>query len=136
MAAYEIIVGVDSDEKRGRAVAEEIIDMPLDWANVRVTLLHAFAERPDKDVSAQRVVSVRRAGQILEDIGIEIDYVDTDAKPAKAIIDTAADRDGDLIVVAGRKRTPAGKALFGSVTQAVILDTDIPVLVCGTSDDE
>lgn len=135
MADYEIIVGVDSDEQRGRAVAEEIIGMPFNWADVRVTLLHAFTERPDPDVSAQRVVSVRRAGQILEELGIETNYVDTDEEPTKALLETAEERDADLIVVAGRKRTPAGKVLFGSVTQTVILDTDRPVLVCGTDDD-
>ena len=135
MAAYEIIVGVDSNEQRGRAVAEEIIEMPLDWTAVRVTLLHAFEQRPDRDVTAQRVVSVRRAGQILEELGIETDYVDTESEPSQAILETADERDGDLIVLAGRKRTPTGKALFGSVTQSVILDTDIPVLVCGASEE-
>jgi nucleotide-binding universal stress UspA family protein len=132
MAGYEIIVGVDSDEQRGRALAEEITEMPLDWAEVRVTLLHAFTERPDPDVSAQRVVSVRRAGQVLENLGIETDYVDTDEEPTKALIGTAEERDADLIVVAGRKRTATGKVLFGSVTQATILETDRPVLVCGS----
>jgi nucleotide-binding universal stress UspA family protein len=135
MAAYEIIVGVDSNEARGRAVAEEIVEMPLDWTQVRVTLLHAFEKRPDRDVTARRVVSVRRAGQVLEELGIETDYVDSESEPARSILETATDRDADLIVVAGRKRTPAGKALFGSVTQSIILDSDVPVLVCGADDE-
>lgn len=131
MAEYEIIAGVDSDEDRGRAQAETITELPFDWASVRVTLLHAFADRPDPDVSARRVVSVRRAGQRLEEVGIETDYVDTDQRPAAAILDLAEERDADLIVLAGRKRTPTNKVLFGSVTQAVILDTERSVLVCG-----
>lgn len=135
MSEYEIVVGVDSNEKRGRSQAERIVEMPLDWSNVHVTLLHAFAERPDPDVSARRIVSVRRTGQILEEIGIKTSYVDSQKEPAAAIIDAADERDADLIVVAGRKRTPTGKALFGSVTQAVILDANCPVLVCEPGED-
>jgi nucleotide-binding universal stress UspA family protein len=134
MAEYEIIAGIDSNEARGRAQAEAIVEMPLDWTKVRVTLLHAFSKRPDPEVSARRVVSVRRAGQILEDVGIETAYADTEKAPAEAILHTASERDGDLIVLAGRKRTPSGKALFGSVTQAVILDTERSVLVCSADE--
>lgn len=134
MAEYEIIAGIDSNEARGRAQAEAIVEMPLDWTKVRVTLLHAFSERLEPEVSARRVVSVRRAGQRLEDVGIQTSYTDTETEPTEAILDTARERNADLIVLAGRKRTPSGKALFGSVTQAVILDTERSVLVCSTSD--
>nr|WP_276414161.1 universal stress protein [Halomicroarcula sp. XH51] len=41
-----------------------------------------------------------------------------------------------MIVLAGRKRSPAGKALFGSVTQDVILGTDRSVLVVSSERDE
>lgn len=37
----------------------------------------------------------------------------------------------DLVSLAPRGRTPTGKALFGSVTQQVLLETDRPVLVSG-----
>ena len=57
--------------------------------------------------------------------------------PATEILDTADEVDADLIALAGRrKRSPAGKALFGSTTQAVILETDRSVLVAGTPDED
>lgn len=41
----------------------------------------------------------------------------------------------DAIVLGGRKRSPAGKAIFGSVTQAVIRESDRPVVVTGSAHD-
>ena len=60
-----------------------------------------------------------------------VDLAESSGDPADAIISTADELDADMIVLAARKRTPTGKVLFGSVTQAVLLGTDRPVLVCG-----
>ena len=35
----------------------------------------------------------------------------------------------DLLVIGARRRSPVGKALLGSVTQTVILEANLPVLV-------
>jgi nucleotide-binding universal stress UspA family protein len=35
----------------------------------------------------------------------------------------------ELLVIGARRRSPVGKALMGSVTQTVILDANVPVLV-------
>lgn len=48
--------------------------------------------------------------------------------PSKQVIEYADDVDAAFVVASGRKRTPVGKALFGSVTQSILLRADRPVL--------
>jgi nucleotide-binding universal stress UspA family protein len=49
-------------------------------------------------------------------------------EPTKQIVGYATEQDASYIVVGGRKRTPTGKAIFGSVTQSVLLKANQPVL--------
>lgn len=44
------------------------------------------------------------------------------------ILSLAAEEDPRYLVVGGRKRTPVGKAIFGSVTQSILLEADRPVV--------
>ncbi|MDT3437026.1 universal stress protein [Haloarcula sp. 1CSR25-25] len=126
---YEIVAGVDKSEARGTAIAEAITEIPMDASQVRVTLLHDFEENPE-GASVDQVASVRRAREVLEDAGVEVTLEESSGEPADAILRLADEQDAEMIVVAGRKRTPTGKVLFGSVTQSVILGTDRSVLVC------
>lgn len=48
--------------------------------------------------------------------------------PAERIVETARDLDARYLVVGGRRRSPVGKAVFGSTTQTVLLDADAPVV--------
>ncbi|WP_340100507.1 universal stress protein [Salinibaculum salinum] len=74
--------------------------------------------------------SLRRAQQIFEDAGVSVELREGSRDPAVSIIETADKIDADTICIAGRKRSPAGNVLFGSVSQSVILNTDRPVLTC------
>ena len=131
---YNIIVGVDEDEARAKAQGREIVNMPLDPEEVHVTILHAFKENPS-GASVSQVGAVRRLEEMLEDAGYDPVLEEAGAEPADAITSFADKEDADLIVLAGRKRTPTGKVLFGSVTQAVILDTSRAVMVCSPSEE-
>ncbi|WP_280535932.1 universal stress protein [Halopenitus sp. POP-27] len=48
--------------------------------------------------------------------------------PAQELVSYTNSIDARYLVVGGRKQTPIGKALFGSVTQSVLLSTEIPVV--------
>lgn len=48
--------------------------------------------------------------------------------PASEIESYAADLDARYVVIGGRQRSPTGKALFGSVTQDVLLNAPAPIV--------
>lgn len=49
-------------------------------------------------------------------------------EPVEEILGEAERLDARYLVVGGRKRTPVGKAVFGSTTQSILLNTDRPVM--------
>ena len=119
-----VLIAVDDNEKRAVAQVESILGLTPD---VRATVLHVFTENPE-GASVQHVGSVRRAKNLLEDAGVDVSLAEDSGDPSKAILRRARDSDVDLISVSGRKRSPAGKALIGSVSQSVLLGADCPVL--------
>ena len=52
---------------------------------------------------------------------------------ADTILSLAKEAGADLLVIGGRRRSPIGKAILGSVTQNIILSAPCPVLVVMTS---
>ncbi len=123
-----IVAGIDTDADRARALADGIVAIP-GAEELEVILVHSFDENPE-GASVDQVASVRRARETLEDHGVEVTLDESSGDTASSLIQRADDHDATMIAVAGRKRSPTGKAVFGSVTQDVILGTDRTVLVC------
>ncbi|MFC7097576.1 universal stress protein [Halobaculum marinum] len=132
---YHVVLAVDEDEQRARTGARQIANLPGDGSDTKVTIVHVFQNNPS-GASATQVASVREAQEVLEAAGVTVDVTESSGDPSDAILETAEETDADLIVVGGRKRSPAGKALFGSVTQTVILNAGRPVMVTGGVADE
>lgn len=135
---YQVLVPVDDDVDRALAQAEYVSDLPSANEEVEAILLFVFQgdseELPDELKqfnNAGRVQSVRRAREHLEDADVDTVVREDSGDTTQDIIDDAEENDVDAIVLGGRKRSPAGKAIFGSVTQSVILNTERPVVVTG-----
>ncbi|MFD1562650.1 universal stress protein [Haloarchaeobius amylolyticus] len=128
----EIVLGIDQNVERAAAQAETVIDL-FDIDNIRAYLLHDFVDNPE-GASVTQVDAVKRAQEHLEDAGVTVELREGSGDPAESILETAEELDADAICVAGRNRSPAGKMLFGSVTQSVVLNTDRPVLICSEAE--
>ena len=127
---YHVVLAVDEDDERARRQALAVENLPRSAEEVEVTLVHVFTDNPD-GASATQVGAVKRAQESLAEAGIETTLEERSGEPAAAILHLAESTDADCICVGGRRRSPAGKAIFGSVSQSVILQADRPVLVTG-----
>jgi nucleotide-binding universal stress UspA family protein len=52
----------------------------------------------------------------------------TDRDPAEAVLDEIRDHDVSRLVIGLKRRTPVGKALLGSVSQRLLLESPVPVV--------
>lgn len=133
---YDVLVGVGlDDEPRAVAQAEAVADLPAASEEVRAHLCHVFRDNPE-GASVHQLGTVRRAREILEDAGVTCVHYEASGDPSDELIAAAADVDADAICVSGRKRSPTGKAVFGSTTQALVLNADRPVLAVPGPDRE
>lgn len=135
---YRVLLPVDTDEDRALAQAQYVTGLPDTSESVAATLLFVFGgegeDLPEElrgFNSATRIGSVRRASEHLEAHDVDTNIIEDSGDTVADILDVAEEQDADAIVLGGRKRSPVGKALFGSVTQSVILETDLPVVVTG-----
>ena len=67
--------------------------------------------------------------EVLEGINVSYEAVGAVGDEQTEILETADDYDCDHLFIAGEKRSPTGKALFGDLTQSIILNFDGPVTV-------
>ena len=143
---YHIVIPVDEDETRATAAArfvtglgdESGLDVNLD--DVSVSVVNVFEEFKaideggnvssgdlyDEDKFPDSVLTVRDQ---LTEAGLSVELGRRHGDPGEEIVEYAESTDADHIVVPGRKRSPVGKAVFGSVTQDIVLDADIPVTI-------
>ncbi|WP_435130153.1 universal stress protein [Halobaculum sp. D14] len=67
--------------------------------------------------------------EVLDGLDVEYEAVGSVGDRADTVLTEAERRGCDHIFIAGARRSPAGKALFGDDTQRIILDAGKPVTV-------
>ena len=137
--SYRVLVPIDQSEARALAQAGYVADLPAASERVEAVLLHVFTPEESEEIpdelgtykSADRIASVRRAREHLDERDVTVTLLDASGTPAAAIVEAAENQDATAVVVGGRKRSAAEEAVFGSVTQSVIHGTARPVVVTG-----
>lgn len=146
---YRVLVPVDNKESRARAQIEAVLEVPVAIGDFAVDVLHVHDEVPTSEAEwaagdsfadayteemAEAVrdtdripSSVEGAVDVLESSDHEFAVHERTGEPAKEILDFVAELDSDAIILGVSRRSPVGKVLFGSIVQAVVLESDQPV---------
>ncbi|MDL5363447.1 universal stress protein [Halalkalicoccus sp. NIPERK01] len=143
-----VIAAVDSQATGSAVVSEgrtlaDAMGEPLHVVHVLNQSRFRELERTSLDETGEPidVETIREmATDIADDVAsatLETGYtaVGLVGDPAEAVLKYAANEDASYLAIGGRKRSKVGKALFGSVTQSVLLDADVPVLTVMSDDD-
>ncbi|SDM03113.1 Nucleotide-binding universal stress protein, UspA family [Halogranum gelatinilyticum] len=144
MSLDTILVAIGpSDADRIDRLAEETIDV-AGPAGSTVVLGHVFtkdeyedaldklefdttAEEVSPNDVAARHSTIRELTKLFDAAGVDYEVRGVVGDHGKAIVDLAEEVDADRVLVGGRKRSPTGKAVFGSVAQEVMLSAPCPV---------
>ena len=96
-----------------------------DFAELQREFVSSTAD--EEGVLERDEIAAEIAADVVDETTVEI--VGLEGEPAPSIVDYAEEVDARFIVLGGRDRSPAGKAVFGSTTQSVLLETDRPTVV-------
>lgn len=124
---YHVLIAVDEDEDQAIVQANAVRDLP-GQDDLEVTAYHCFDHENPGGASATQVAGVKRVLDVFEDSRVEVNVEESSGDAATEIVETANQLDVDAICTGGRRRSPAGKALFGSVSQAVLLNAECTVI--------
>lgn len=95
-----------------------------------VDLERTSVEDTGRTIEPDRLRETAReiAEEIAESVTADFEAVGLIGDVGEEVVDYADRRGAEYVVVGGRKRSPVGKALFGSVTQDVLLHAPMPVV--------
>jgi nucleotide-binding universal stress UspA family protein len=117
----------------GPADAEVVVTHVLDeseYRDARDRLNFADGTEVTPTTIARRNVGVRKLADELERAGLEsttYGRLSDGTSKGERLAEVAEDVGADMVVVGGRRRSPTGKALFGSTSQDVLLESACPV---------
>jgi len=135
-----IVAAVDRSEHAKRVVSEaETLSEAFDDT---LHILHVMSHSEFRDLQRENIeesgeavdmerirgLAAEHASRAAEDVDRPHEVVGRMGDAKSDVLTYADDQDARYIVTGGRKRSPAGKALFGSVAQSILLNADHPVV--------
>ncbi|OYR40307.1 universal stress protein [Halorubrum sp. Ib24] len=137
-----LAVGTE-DEEQTEQLAKEAIAV-AEPAGAEIVLTHVFSDEefdgvrsklgvnPTSEGStpnavAERHTTTRALAKALDEAGVSYTIRGAVGDHADEVVEAASAVKADRVVVGGRRRSPTGKAVFGSVAQEVILSAPCPV---------
>jgi len=143
MALETVLLAVGpNDANRIDELARTVVDI-AGPAGAEVVVAHVFTDdeyetvverlefsavaEADPDEVADRHSTVRELRDLLADADVPTSVRGAVGKHGDEIVALAGMAQADLVVVGGRKRSPTGKAVFGSTAQEVMLSAPCPV---------
>lgn len=135
-----IVAAVDRSERSSVVIEEagelaEAFDEPVHVVHVLTTSEFvdmgrtSVKERDQVDMKSVRNVATEIADEAASHLDWPYETVGLMGNPAQKVVEYAIENEARYIVTAGRKRSPAGKALFGSVAQSIVIESECPVVM-------
>lgn len=137
---YRVLLPVDGDEDRAMSIARMVANLPGEPSDIEGIVLNVFEEFEERDdMGAANSDDLFDVAEPPDTADMVVDYLserDIESRSlfehgdtVDVILEVAVEEEVDLITISGRRRSPAGKVIFGSVTQDVLLNSDRPVAV-------
>lgn len=142
-----VIVAAISDSDQSRDVAARADELARAFDDDELHLVHVIEEteytrivekqsnsRETDMGSAEDNAAIQAADGLKEVISAGYEVIGRVGNPGKKVVEYAEEVDARYLVVGGRARSPVGKAIFGSVTQSILLSTERPVVAVTASE--
>lgn len=136
-----VLVPTDDNPDRMLPIVEHAVEI-VDALGASATLFHVYSEDEfERDLDgmdldgadpadiAKRNKTVREVAGVFHDSDLDVSVEASVGSPGTEIIKYVEDHDIDHVFLGGRRRSPTGKALMGSVSQEVLLGVEVPCTV-------
>lgn len=85
---------------------------------------HSFTQEEESAAEfAEQVVT-----ETLDGSDVDVSGIGRVGDPVEQVLSVVEGTDPRYLVIGGRKRSPAGKAIFGDTTQSILLGAEVPVM--------